>query len=91
MQSNGSGSDHAWGSHQFVLGGAVKGGIYGKMPTFAFSGPDDANNRGVWIPTISAASFGATLGRWFGASAGELESAFPHLTNFPTRNVGFML
>jgi uncharacterized protein (DUF1501 family) len=90
MQSNGSGSDHAWGSHQFVVGGAVRGGIYGQMPTFAFQGPDDANNRGVWIPTISAAQFGATLGRWFGANAGELEWAFPNLTNFTTRNVGFM-
>lgn len=90
MQSNGSGSDHAWGSHQLVIGGAVRGGIYGQMPTFAFSGPDDANNRGVWIPTISAAQFGATLGRWFGASPGELAWAFPHLTQFPTSDVGFM-
>ncbi|MCA1585120.1 MAG: DUF1501 domain-containing protein [Acidobacteria bacterium] len=91
MQSNGSGSDHAWGSHQLVLGGAVRGGIYGQMPTFAFAGPSDANNRGVWIPTISSAQFGATLGRWFGASPGELGWAFPNLTQFPTANVGFML
>jgi uncharacterized protein (DUF1501 family) len=91
MQSNGSGSDHAWGSHQIVLGGAVRGGIYGQMPTFAFEGPDDANNRGVWIPTISNAQFGATLGRWFGASPGELAWAFPNLANFPIANVGFMV
>jgi uncharacterized protein (DUF1501 family) len=90
MQSNGSGSDHAWGSHQLVLGGAVRGGIYGQMPTFAFSGPDDANNRGVWIPTISSAQFGATLGRWFGANPGELDWAFPYLAQFPTRDLGFM-
>jgi uncharacterized protein (DUF1501 family) len=90
MQSNGSGSDHAWGAHQFVLGGAVRGGIYGMMPTFAFSGPDDANNRGVWIPTISAAQFGATLGKWFGATPGELEWAFPNLSNFSIKDVGFM-
>lgn len=90
MQSNGSGSDHAWGSHQIVLGGGVRGGIYGQMPTFAFSGPDDANNRGVWIPTISSAQFGATLGRWFGANAGELAWAFPNLNQFTTPDVGFM-
>jgi uncharacterized protein (DUF1501 family) len=90
MQSNGSGSDHAWGSHQIVLGGPVRGGIYGQMPTFAFSGPDDANNRGVWIPKISNAQFGATLGRWFGASAGELAWAFPNLAQFPVSDVGFM-
>ncbi len=90
MQWNGSGSDHAWGSHQIVLGGAVRGGIYGQVPTFAFGGPDDANNRGVWIPKISNAQFGATLGRWFGASPGELAWAFPNLSQFPTADVGFM-
>ena len=90
MQSNGSGSDHAWGSHQLVMGGAVRGGIYGQMPTFAFSGPDDANNRGVWIPTISTAQFGATLGKWFGASPADLAWAFPPLSQFATSDVGFM-
>lgn len=91
MQSNGSGTDHAWGSHQIVIGGAVRGGIYGAMPTLAFSGPDDANDRGVWIPTISSAQFGATLGRWFGATPSELVWAFPNLPQFPTADVGFML
>lgn len=90
LQSNGSGSDHGWGSHQLVLGGAVRGGIYGQMPTFALSGPDDANNRGVWIPTISTAQFGATLGRWFGASADDVAWAFPNLSEFSTSDLGFM-
>ena len=39
MQSNGTGTDHAWGGQQIVIGGAVRGGIYGEMPTFALSGP----------------------------------------------------
>jgi uncharacterized protein (DUF1501 family) len=90
LQSNGSGTDHGWGSHQLVLGGAVRGGIYGQMPTFALAGPDDANNRGVWIPTISTAQFGATLGRWFGASDADVSWAFPNLTEFATADVGFM-
>jgi uncharacterized protein (DUF1501 family) len=90
MQSNGSGSDHAWGAHQLVAGGAVRGGIYGQMPTFALSGPDDANNRGVWIPTISTAQFGATLGKWFGASTADLSWAFPNLSQFSTADLGFM-
>ena len=67
FQPSGTGSDHAWGAHQVVVGGSVKGGIYGAMPTFAFQGPDDANTRGVWIPKISTSQFGATLGKWFGA------------------------
>jgi uncharacterized protein (DUF1501 family) len=91
LQPNGSGTDHAWGGHQIVVGGGVRGGIYGQMPEFALGGPDDANNRGVWIPKISTAQFGATLGRWFGATAGELDVAFPNLSLFPTRDVGFML
>jgi uncharacterized protein (DUF1501 family) len=90
MENNGSGTDHAWGSHQIVLGGSVRGGIYGRMPTFAFGGPDDANDRGVWIPTIASAQFGATLGKWFGASPGELTWAFPNLNRFPVKDVGFM-
>jgi uncharacterized protein (DUF1501 family) len=91
LQPNGTGTDHAWGGHQIILGGAVRGGVYGQMPEFALGGPDDANNRGVWIPKISTSQFGATLGRWFGATPGELAVAFPNLSLFPTTDVGFML
>jgi uncharacterized protein (DUF1501 family) len=90
MQNNGDGTDHAWGGHNMVLGGAVRGGIYGQMPNFTLGGPDDANNRGVWIPTISSAQFGATLGRWFGATPAQLLTAFPNLVNFPNADIGFM-
>ena len=90
MQSNGTGTDHAWGGHQIVIGGAVRGGIYGEMPTFDLSGPDDANTRGVWIPRIATAQFGGTLGRWFGASPAELTWAFPNLPNFAGYDIGFM-
>lgn len=90
LQPSGSGSDHAWGSHQIVLGGAVQGGIYGQMPTFVLGGPDDANNRGVWIPKISTSQFGATLGRWFGATEQNIGIAFPNLTKFTSSDVGFM-
>lgn len=90
LQPSGTGSDHAWGSHQLVLGGAVKGGIYGQLPELTLAGPDDALNRGVWIPKISTAQFGATLGRWFGATPQNLAWAFPTLSLFPTPDVGFM-
>lgn len=90
LQSNGGGSDHAWGNHQLVLGGAVQGGIYGQIPEFTLNGPDDANGRGVWIPKIATAQFGATLGRWFGASEQELAAAFPNLAYFSSSDVGFM-
>ena len=91
FQTNGSGTDHAWGSHQLVLGGAVRGGIYGQYPVLALGGPDDANTRGVWIPAISTSQFGATLGKWFGAVDSELAWAFPTLSQFAGSDVGFML
>ena len=78
------GTDHAWGSHHIVMGDAVKGGdIYGAFPTLALQGPDDANNRGVWIPTTSIDQYGATLATWFGVNdPAKLASVFPNLANF---------
>jgi len=89
-RSNGDGSDHGWGNHQFVVGGAVKGGdIYGKMPTLTINGPDDTG-RGRWIPTTSVDEYGATLARWFGVSDTNLGVAFPNLGRFAKPNLGFM-
>jgi uncharacterized protein (DUF1501 family) len=88
--SNG-GTDHAWGSHQVVLGGAVKGNtLYGAFPTLALGGPDDADQNGRWIPTTALDQFGATLATWFGVSATDLPSVFPNLANFTTKNLGFL-
>ena len=90
LQPSGSGSDHGWGSHHLVLGGAVKGGdVYGTFPTLALGGPDDANNRGVLIPTTSIDQYGATMAKWFGVGA-AIPQVFPNLANFPTADVGFM-
>ena len=88
--SNG-GSDHAWGSHQFILGGAVKGNaIYGTFPTVALGGPDDADQNGRLIPTTALDQYAATLATWFGVSPASLSSIFPNLANFPASNLGFM-
>jgi uncharacterized protein (DUF1501 family) len=88
--SNG-GSDHAWGSHQFILGGAVKGNaIYGTFPTLALGGPDDADRNGRWIPTTALDQYAATLATWFGVNTANLSSIFPNLANFPASNLGFM-
>jgi uncharacterized protein (DUF1501 family) len=77
------GTDHAWGSHHIIMGDAVKGGdVYGTFPTLELQGPDDANNRGVWIPTTSIDQYGATLATWFGVDPAKLGNVFPNLANF---------
>lgn len=100
--SNGDGTDHGWGSHHFVMGGAVRGGdLYGTFPVLAtkntnnnnFDGSPDQLGNGALLPTTSVDQLGATLGRWFGLSDGQLLDIFPNLANFDAgrRNLGFML
>jgi uncharacterized protein (DUF1501 family) len=89
--TSGGGSDHAWGSHHLVLGGAVKGGtVYGKMPSFVLAGPDDADTRGRWIPTTSIDQYGATLSSWFGVPDNKLTSIFPNFQNFGAQKLAFL-
>jgi uncharacterized protein (DUF1501 family) len=89
--TTGDGSDHAWGGHHLVLGGAVQGGqIHGTFPTFELGGPDDTDTRGRWIPTTSIDQYGATLCAWFGIPDGAMNSIFPNLANFSTRKLKFL-
>ena len=89
--ASGAGTDHAWGNHHFIIGDAVKGGdLYGQYPTLALGGPNDAENRGRWIPTTAVDQYGATLARWFGVPASELAAVFPNLHAFATSDLGFM-
>jgi uncharacterized protein (DUF1501 family) len=98
--SNGDGSDHGWGGHHLIMGGAVKGGdIYGAFPTLAaknshnnnFDGSPDQLTNGVLLPRVSIEQYGATLGRWFGLNDGQLGDVFPNLSNFSGKtNLGFM-
>jgi uncharacterized protein (DUF1501 family) len=93
-----AGTDHAWGNHLFVMGGAVRGGdFYGVpgsngtvFPTLQLSGPDDTDTRGRWIPTASVEQYAATLATWYGLSPANLPVVFPLIGRFTTPNLGFM-
>jgi uncharacterized protein (DUF1501 family) len=86
-----TGSDHAWGSHHIVMGGAVKGGkMYGTFPTLALGGPDDSGSNGRWVPSTGSVQYAATLAAWFGVPTNQLATVFPNIGAFSTSNLGFI-
>ena len=88
--SNGEGSDHGWGSHHLILGGAVKGQMtYGQFPVQTLNGPNDTST-GRWIPTTAIDQYFATLATWFGIDPDNLATVFPNLGRFPSSNLGFI-
>lgn len=89
--ASGGGTDHAWGGHQLVLGGAVRGGeFYGQFPVVALNSPNDIDGAGRWLPTTSVDQFAAGLGSWFGVSGGDLGYALPYLSRFSPLGPGFL-
>ncbi|MGO4401628.1 DUF1501 domain-containing protein [Achromobacter sp. PAB15] len=90
LGSNGNGSDHGWGSHHLVLGGAVNGGrSYGTHPEIALDGPGFVDN-GRLLPTLAVDQLGASLGRWFGAGRDELRLVFPNLKHFDAEGLALL-
>lgn len=90
LQSNGRGSDHGWGGHQFILGGSTVGGrLFGQWPEVALGGREDAG-QGRLVPTTSVDEFAATLVRWFGVPMSDLGTIIPNIGRFASRDLGFM-
>ncbi|MEQ9463451.1 MAG: DUF1501 domain-containing protein [Haliea sp.] len=95
LTSNGKGSDHGWGGHHVIMGGAVNGGqFYGEYPDLSPDNPLDVG-RGVYIPTTATDLYFAELVRWFGVSDSDLDQVLPNLGRFysPSQGapLGFML
>ncbi len=83
LPTNSQGSDHGWGSHHIMVGGAVDGGkTFGNLPIFAINGPNDTG-LGRWIPTLSVDQHSATLAKWFGVDSSVMADIFPNLSRFP--------
>ena len=90
ITSNGDGSDHGWGAHHLMMGGAVKGKqFYGTAPSAIAGGTEDVG-QGRYIPSTSVDQYAATLARWFGVNDSEMTQVAPSINNFTTRNLGFM-
>lgn len=90
LASNGDGSDHGWGGHHFVVGGAVNGGqFYGTAPQISLNS-DDQVGQGRLLPSTSVDQLASTLARWFGVSSSEINSILPNVGEFASSNLGFM-
>jgi uncharacterized protein (DUF1501 family) len=90
LSSNSDGSDHGWGSHHFVMGGAVKGGrFYGTAPHVSIE-TDDQIGQGRLLPTTAVDQFGATLAQWFGCAPTDLPGILSNIGNFSNNNLGFL-
>ncbi len=87
---NGDGTDHAWGAHHIVMGGAVNGrNVFGKLPVIANNGPDDVG-QGRLIPTTAVDQYASTLALWMGATPAEVRTVIPNIDRFSTNDLGFM-
>jgi uncharacterized protein (DUF1501 family) len=90
LSSNGQGSDHGWGGHALAFGGSVRGqDIYGEMPDLSPTGADDAG-EGRLIPKLAVDQLSATLAKWFGLTAPEIDLVLPNLSRFASRDLGFL-
>lgn len=88
--TNGQGSDHGWGGHHLIIGGAVQGRrTFGTFPVLQINGPNDTST-GRWIPTTSVDEYSATLAKWFGVAASDMNTVFPNLGRFAVPDLGFM-
>lgn len=90
LAPNLDGTDHGWGSHHFIMGGAVRGRrFYGEMPEIALNTKDDVG-KGRLLPTTSVDQYATTMASWFGVSASDMPLIAPNINNFNNKYLGFL-
>ena len=91
LKSNGSGSDHGWGSHHFAMGGSVLGGdLYGSFPSMDIAGPNSVEAQGQLLPSTSVDEYAATLAKWYGVSSSDIPLVIPNIGRFARPDLGFL-
>ena len=88
--ASGGGSDHAWGNHWFVMGGAVAGKqVIGQFPSLVLGGKDDSDpgGGGRMVPSTSTDQVAASVLQWMGLSADQVLKILPNLANFKTKSL----
>ena len=80
VHNTGMGTDHGWGGHQFIMGGSVNGGLYGKMPRLAL-GADNILGKGILEPTTQIEQMTASIAKWFGLNNNQIQTVFPGLNS----------
>jgi hypothetical protein len=92
--ASGGGSDHAWGSHWWAMGGPVLGGqmLGHHFPSLVLRGADDGDpgGRGYWVPQIASDQVAGELLTWLGLPQDKLVQVLPNLANFTNRKLGFL-
>jgi uncharacterized protein (DUF1501 family) len=90
LVNNSDGTDHGWGAHHLILGGAVKGQqFYGTFPMMGVNNNDEVGS-GRLLPSTSVDQYAATLARWFGVSDRDMSLVLPNIGNFNNADLGFM-
>jgi uncharacterized protein (DUF1501 family) len=88
LTSNGDGTDHGWGGHQFVMGGAINGGRFLGQSPITGTGHGLDVGGGALLPTTATEQLSVELGRWFGVSDADLGAIFPNSRNFDLHRLG---
>jgi uncharacterized protein (DUF1501 family) len=89
--SNGNGTDHGWGAHHLVAGGAVRGkDFHGAFPSLDLNSDNYVDQGGRLLPQRSVDQYAGTLAKWFGLTASQIATVFPNIVNFASRDLGFM-